>query len=168
MRKFGSNVRGNANLFTIGIFLLFVGVITVGGVMYYLGSKNSVGNPSSSHQRIIETFELKDEDLNLQGTLEFMGADSARMASTFNKVPVDEFILGNSTYAHSEWKFTIVGDPIAYMNIWGAGEDDETFYVEIMSFSGNTLSVDTPTGDYLLTKDEPRVDFLITLSPKTS
>lgn len=161
MTGFKKNTKGAGQIFAL---ILMVGLMAIIGIAgFYVGNKVAFGYPSNEHKTIVENIHVVDLDANIQLSLEFIQSTNSKMLYIFGQGQAGQFNINADKYQLSEWRWKIGGDPDAYMNVWGAGEDGRTYYIEIGSFSGHRLQIDTPTGQKTLTPTDARYEFLVAL-----
>lgn len=158
---FSRNKKGSAIIIGIGLLVTITFTFFVG---FYIGKTTTEGNPTSTHENIAEVITLFDIELNIQPKLQFVQSFEANFHSFPETLPLSFPFYSNTTYTISEWKFTIEKDPDAYMNIWGSGNDGQTFFIEIISFSGHEIQVNSPSGSWVLDEFNPSHTFTIKLS----
>lgn len=166
MKGFNRDGSGEASITAIIVVMLIVMLLTIGILGFYLGSKTALGSPTKDHKFIVNEITMVDTTFAVQATIEFLHAGGSPILEVSPTTESEQFTVGTELYELSEWRWHIHGDPNAYMNIWGAGDDGQTFYIEIVSLSDNKLELSTPTGKYTLTPQKPNVEFLIILIPK--
>lgn len=143
-------------------FLIIVFIVALSGFSFYLGNRLSGTVPTKYHKAIAEQIFVFDSVTDTQMKTEFIKSSKAIMSSISEDYNT-RFIAGNRTYVLSEWRFHTEGDVQAYMLIWGAGEDGQSFYVEIGTVTDNELQLNTPKGNFVLSSETPRIDMLIRL-----
>lgn len=119
-----------------------VGLILGSVIVIFLMPKFGAVLAPSIHKQIAEDFQLIDTETGAILELEFIGSKDTKMLSV---TPLS-FVIGEK-YTVSEWVWRSGGDPNAYMNIWGPGNDGESYWIEIAKTMGNPLKIVTPWGE---------------------
>jgi len=150
----------------MGVMLLIV--LVGGGVIagYLLASMKFGDNAPSDHAAIAKQIKAQNVPYQINCKLEYQRKDNA--------VPMDVFAIQPATTANfsyatayklSEWRFTISGDTVGYMKIYGPDNDGQVYYISIVTFSRHHFQVETPLETVTLTLDNPRYDTILKLVP---
>lgn len=164
MNGLRQNRKGSGMVLAFLFLTIIVVAAAVGG--FYVGNTLAFGSPSKIHATLAKNITVFDIDLNSQTSLEFIRSSESSMLVAFDFGNEGQFGIGETEYALSEWRYHLMGDPDAYMCVWGAGDDGLTYFVEIASFSGNTLKVTTPKAIYYLSPENPKATFLLSVVPE--
>lgn len=140
------------------VAVIILGIGFIGG---FLVQSFLEPSPPSDHLAIAEQFEVCDIDYDTDLTLKFIGTSETAMLSVLE---LDAFALKTREYQLSEWGFYTGKDSNAYLNIWGPGDDGETYSIEFVKMCGNTLELTCPSGTYTLDAEHPTLGLTITVS----
>lgn len=160
MRRLRKNRNGSAMVLAV-VFLVVISASTL-GIGYYLGTI-SQGTPPADHQKLVNSIIVTNIPYEIEGKAKFVSSSHEVALSSF-EVGAPEAFSYNTPYKFSEWVYKVQGDTNAYMKIYGAANDDETYYIVIVSVSMHQLNVETPIEihgavDRTLNMEHPRFDF---------
>lgn len=167
MKKLGKNRCGVGSIVAVVVLLVMLVGSFVGG--YVASSLMGSGFENPKHREIVNSIIVTNIPYQLDAKPKFISSSQEVPLSVFEEGdPASVPFAYNTPYDFSEYVWKVKGDTNAYMKIYGAAEDGETYYIVIVSVSMHKLNVATPIEiqgkiDHELTVEHPRFEFIMKL-----